>query len=90
MAEKGDEMGETVEAFIRLQDRDMLYRYILAVDKLVGARIWLFDDNYELLAASNYENVQETGENASMKDFLSMVLLRNRCCRKASENWIRI
>lgn len=48
----------------------MLYRYILAVDKLVGARIWLFDDNYELLAASNYENVQETGENASMKDFL--------------------
>ena len=70
LAEKGDEMGETVEAFIRLQDRDMLYRYILAVDKLVGARIWLFDDNYELLAASNYENVQETGENASMKDFL--------------------
>ena len=41
LAEKGDEMGETVEAFIRLQDRDMLYRYILAVDKLVGARIWL-------------------------------------------------
>lgn len=41
-------MGETVEAFIRLQDRDMLYRYILAVDKLVGAHIWLFDDNYEL------------------------------------------
>lgn len=70
LAEKGNEMGETVEAFIRLQDRDMLYRYILAVDKLVGARIWLFDDNYELLAASNYENVQETGENASMKDFL--------------------
>lgn len=70
LAEKGDEMGETIEAFIRLQDRDMLYRYILAVDKLVGARIWLFDDNYELLAASNYENVQETGENASMKDFL--------------------
>ena len=63
-------MGYTVEAFIRLQYRDMLYRYILAVDKLVGARIWLFDDNYELLAASNYENVQETGENASMKDLL--------------------
>ena len=35
LAEKGNEMGETVEAFIRLQDRDMLYRYILAVDKLV-------------------------------------------------------
>ena len=70
LAEKGDEMGETIEAFIRLQDRDMLYRYILAVDKLVGARIWLFDDNYELLAASSFESVKETGENANMKEFL--------------------
>ena len=51
-------MGDTVEAFIRLRGTGIcFYRYILAVDKLVGARIWLFDDNYELLAASNYENV---------------------------------
>ena len=55
LAEKGQEMAETIEAFIRLDDRDMLYRYILAVDRLVGARIWLFDDNYELLAASYYD-----------------------------------
>jgi signal transduction histidine kinase len=28
-------------------------RYLIAVDRLVGARIWLFDDDYNLLAASN-------------------------------------
>lgn len=31
----------------------MLMRYLIAVDRLVGARIWLFDDDYNLLAASN-------------------------------------
>lgn len=31
----------------------MLMRYLIAVDRLVGARIWLFDNDYNLLAASN-------------------------------------
>lgn len=70
LAEKGHEMGETIEAFIRLDDRDMLYRYILAVDRLVGARIWLFDDNYELLAASYYDADNDVGTNAALKHFL--------------------
>ena len=48
LTDKGHEMGETIEAFIRMDDKNMLYRYIIAVDRLVGARIWLFDDNYEL------------------------------------------
>ena len=55
LADKGHEMAETIEYFIRMDDRDTLYRYVVAVDRLVGARIWLFDENYGLLAAS-YEN----------------------------------
>lgn len=54
LSERGREMAETVEYFI---DNDanhyMLMRYLIAIDHLVGARIWLFDDNYNLLAASN-------------------------------------
>ena len=67
LAEKGQEMGETIEAFIRLDDKDMLCRYIFAVDRLVGARIWLFDGNYELLAASYYD---VDGESDSLQKFL--------------------
>ncbi len=73
LAEKGNEMGETIEAFIRLEDRNMLYRYILAVDRLVGARIWLFDDNYELLAASYYDaEIDAKGNHVdnSLKNYL--------------------
>lgn len=57
LIEKGDEMGETIETFIRLNDRGLLYRYIVAVDRLVGAHIWLFDDKYELLVASYDESL---------------------------------
>lgn len=71
LAEKGKEMGETIEAFIRLDDRDMLYRYILAVDRLVGARIWLFDDKYELLAASHYDADKDADGTDSLKNFLA-------------------
>ena len=71
LAEKGHEMGETIEAFIRLDDRDMLYRYILAVDRLVGARIWLFDDKYELLAASHYDADKDADGTDSLKNFLA-------------------
>lgn len=54
LAEKGHEMAATVQAFVRMDDRGMLQRYIVAVDRLVGSRIWLFDDRYELIAASYY------------------------------------
>ncbi len=70
LAEKGAEMGETVEAFMRLGDNNMLYRYIIAVDRLVGARIWLFDDNYELLAASYYDHPADDGEKNMLKNFI--------------------
>ncbi len=62
LADKGNEMAETIEYFIRMNDRDTLYRYIIAVDRLVGARIWLFNDKYELLAASYVDEKKDDGE----------------------------
>lgn len=54
LAQKGHEMADTVEYFVtKDNNRYMLMRYLIAVDRLVGARIWLFDDDYNLLAASN-------------------------------------
>jgi signal transduction histidine kinase len=52
LADKGHEMAETIEYFIRMDDRDTLYKYVVAVDRLVGARIWLFDESYGLMATS--------------------------------------
>ena len=52
LAEKGNEMAATVEYFMGFSNSmEMLNRYVFAVDRLVGARIWLFDDKFELLAA---------------------------------------
>lgn len=62
LAQKGNEMAETIEYFIRMDDTDTLNRYIIAVDRLVGARIWLFNDNYELLAASYVDEKKENGD----------------------------
>ena len=54
LAQKGREMADTVEYFVsKDNNRYMLMRYLIAVDRLVGARIWLFDNDYNLLAASN-------------------------------------
>ena len=51
LAEKGNEMAATVEYFMGFSNSmEMLNRYVFAVDRLVGARIWLFDDKFELLA----------------------------------------
>lgn len=59
LVDKGHEMGETIEDFIGAGDNKVLSRYIMAVDRLVGARIWLFGDNYDLLAASYEDGEQE-------------------------------
>ena len=54
LAHKGHEMADTVEYFVtKDNNRYTLMRYLIAVDHLVGARIWLFDNDYNLLAASN-------------------------------------
>lgn len=69
LADKGHEMVETVEYFLRMHDRDTLYRYIVAVDRLVGARIWLFDENYGLLAASYDKGRKPSGQGDSLSYF---------------------
>lgn len=62
LSQKGHEMAETIEYFIRMDDTDTLNRYIIAVDRLVGARIWLFNDKYELLAASYVDEKKVDGD----------------------------
>ena len=48
---------------------EMLNRYVFAVDRLVGARIWLFDDKFELLAASNINtDYKQDGTRPGIKD----------------------
>ena len=69
LANKGHEMAETIEYFIRMDDRDTLYRYIVAVDRLVGARIWLFNENYGLLAASYVNRRRSSSSDDSMSYF---------------------
>ncbi len=70
LTEKGQEMGETIEAFIRMDDKNMLHRYIIAVDRLCGARIWLFDDNYSVIAASYYDQEAAGEEKDALKKFI--------------------
>lgn len=63
LSQKGYEMAETIEYFMsRDTESSILHRYIMAVDRLVGARIWLFDSNYELLAASHVNAEDEFGK----------------------------
>lgn len=51
---KGREVAIMVDYFMRIEpDNLLLNRYLSSMDRLVGARIWLFDDKYELVAASN-------------------------------------
>lgn len=81
LTEKGNEMGDTIETFIKLDDRGLLYRYIAAVDRLVGARIWLFDDNYKLLAASSYEN----NHNDSFEEFVNAGIPSSQVLQKSAD-----
>ena len=72
LAQKGHEMADTVEYFVtKDNNRYMLMRYLIAVDRLVGARIWLFDNDYNLLAASNIaadvDNAGKTSAGSSGK-----------------------
>ncbi|PWM78277.1 MAG: two-component sensor histidine kinase [Phascolarctobacterium sp.] len=74
LAEKGNEMAATVEYFMEFDNsRETLRRYVFAVDRLVGARIWLFDDKYELVAASNINtDYKLDGTRPGIKDLTMM------------------
>ena len=50
---KGAEAAIISSYFLTMDtDRSSLSRYLTSVDQLIGARIWLFDDQYRLVAAS--------------------------------------
>ena len=76
LAEKGNEMAATVEYFMGFSNSmEMLNRYVFAVDRLVGARIWLFDDKFELLAASNINtDYKQDGTRPGIKDLTMLEL----------------
>lgn len=68
---KGREVAVIVAYFLR-SDVDIytVTRYLSSVDRLVGARIWLFDDKYELIAASQEdEKLDEVAEEDKYKQF---------------------
>ena len=72
LAQKGNEMAETIEYFmLRDTDRTTLHRYIVAVDRLVGARIWLFDNKYDLLAASLVNTDEDADGNKLIRNYNS-------------------
>ena len=51
--EKGTEVAVIANYFLTMDaNSDSVTRYLSSVDQLIGARIWLFDNHYELLAAS--------------------------------------
>lgn len=52
LAAKGHDVAHSVEYFIEKRDKQTLHRYLATVDKLVGARVWLYDDAYNLLDSS--------------------------------------
>ncbi len=70
LEQQGNEMASTISYFLSIKDRDTLQRYINTVDQLVGARIWLFDDSFNLLAASYIEGYksQQSAYNISIWD----------------------
>lgn len=50
---KGGQVAMMVRYFNALDmDKTILRQYLTSVDQLVGARIWLFNDKYELISAS--------------------------------------
>ncbi len=69
LAERGQEMTETIEYFIRTDDKETMQRYVNAADRLVGARIWLFNDQYKLLAASYVEDEETNGYEDLLSQF---------------------
>ncbi len=69
LANKGQEMADTIEYFVDNDpNRQTLMRYLIAVDRLVGARVWLFDADYNLIAASNVDSDLDIGRYGSSKN----------------------
>lgn len=63
LSKKGNEVAITLNYFLNKEaDVFSLNRYLSSADKLIGARILLFDDNYSLIAASNTSGLDNKGQ----------------------------
>ncbi len=62
--DKGSQVAMMVRYFNAMDmDKTNLRQYLTSMDQLIGARIWLFNTQYELIGAS--ESSSEDGEAAS-------------------------
>jgi hypothetical protein len=95
LALKGQEIADTVEYFVDNDpSRRTLMRYLIAVDRLVGARVWLFDANFNLIAASNVDSDLDILRDNTGRHPLSLTLSRfllpiSRCVRRRPIFWTR-
>src|SRR5574344_2739260 len=66
---KGAEAAINSSYFLTMDtDRSSLSRYLTSVDQLIGARIWLFDDQYRLVAASDPTPAEADNDTAAAKN----------------------
>ena len=66
---KGAEAAIISSYFLTMDtDRSSLSRYLTSVDQLIGARIWLFDDQYRLVAASEPTPAEADNDTAAAKN----------------------
>ena len=65
--EKGAEVAVIANYFLSVDaNRDSVKRYLSSVDQLIGARIWLFDNHYDLIAASEPKDEYDITQDQSL------------------------
>lgn len=65
--EKGAEVAVIANYFLSVDaNRDSVKRYLSSVDQLIGARIWLFDNHYDLIAASEPKEEYDITQDKAM------------------------
>ena len=64
--DKGSEVAIIANYFLSMDaNMDSVTRYLSSVDQLIGARIWLFDNHFELIAASQLSDDYNSDTTAS-------------------------
>ena len=65
--EKGAEVAVIANYFLSVDaNRDSVKRYLSSVDQLISARIWLFDNHYDLIAASEPKEEVDISQDKEM------------------------
>lgn len=84
---KGAEAAIISSYFLSMDtDRGSLSRYLTSVDQLIGARIWLFNDQYQLIAASEpTKTSEETDKNSNGQKNTPQTAEQKAALKKAQE-----